>query len=334
MAIITYPLNGIEYLAEDAETYLCTRTSGVFSAEGHFAATATGESRQVSISPGLAWIKNSAYAGKSILNDGTVILEHDIADGTLSRIDRIVLRFDKSANLSEIAIKKGTPSSTPVPPSIERSELIYELGLHEVSIPAASTVITQANVKSTILDETVCGIMRDGVTGIPTAQLQEQATAIIENIAVQFNQFIGEKNEEFNVWFEQLTEILDENAAANLLNLINQNTSDIQGLSSDISELKAQMAGKATTATYTATLTADGWSDSVPYTQTVAVEGILDTDKPIYGVVYSGELEEKTTQKEAFALVDDLDTSADTLTFTCFEEKPTVDLMIQLEVVR
>lgn len=241
MAIITYPLNGIEYLAEDAETYLCTRTSGVFSAEGHFSATATGESRQVSISPGLAWIKNSAYAGKSVLNDGTIILEHDIADGTLSRIDRIVLRFDKSANLSEIAIKKGIPSSNPTPPDIEQSELIYELGLYEVSIPAGSTVISQTDVTSTILDETVCGVMRDSVTGIPTAQLQEQAKAIIENIAVQFNQFIGEKNEEFNVWFEQLTEILDENAAANLLNLINQNAADIQGLSSNISEVSGNL---------------------------------------------------------------------------------------------
>lgn len=33
MAIITYPLNDVEYTAEDAETYLCTRTSGVYAAE-------------------------------------------------------------------------------------------------------------------------------------------------------------------------------------------------------------------------------------------------------------------------------------------------------------
>ena len=31
MAIITYPLNNIEYTAEDAELYHATRTSGVFA---------------------------------------------------------------------------------------------------------------------------------------------------------------------------------------------------------------------------------------------------------------------------------------------------------------
>ena len=31
MSIITYPLNGVVYSAEDVATYLCTRTSGVYS---------------------------------------------------------------------------------------------------------------------------------------------------------------------------------------------------------------------------------------------------------------------------------------------------------------
>nr|DAG75024.1 MAG TPA: hypothetical protein [Caudoviricetes sp.] len=31
MAIITYPLNNIEYTAADAEIYNCTRTSGVYA---------------------------------------------------------------------------------------------------------------------------------------------------------------------------------------------------------------------------------------------------------------------------------------------------------------
>ena len=79
------------------------------------------------------------------------------------------------------------------------------------------------------------------------------------------------------------------------------------------------------------TLTASGWSDTAPYTQTVAAEGILATDRPHYGVVYTDDY---AAEKEAFALIDDLETTAGSVTFTCFEEKPQVDLNIQLEVNR
>lgn len=79
------------------------------------------------------------------------------------------------------------------------------------------------------------------------------------------------------------------------------------------------------------TLLSSGWSDAAPYTQTVAVEGILAADQPHYGVVYSENWE---TEKEAFALVDELDTSDGSVTFTCLEDKPEVNLTIQMEVNR
>ena len=44
----------------------------------------------------------------------------------------------------------------------------------------------------------------------------------------------------------------------------------------------------ATTATYSATLTADGWSASAPYTQTAAAAGVLSTDDPFVDVDMSG----------------------------------------------
>ena len=42
----------------------------------------------------------------------------------------------------------------------------------------------------------------------------------------------------------------------------------------------------------------------------------------------------RLAQKEAFALVDELEAEEDWLVFTCFEEKPGVDLTVQVEVSR
>ena len=84
----------------------------------------------------------------------------------------------------------------------------------------------------------------------------------------------------------------------------------------------------------TVTLPAGGWSAAAPYTQTVAVEGILATDTPHYGVVYSSAAATALAEKEAFSLLDDLDTANGSVTFTCFEEKPEVNLTVQMEVNR
>lgn len=86
---------------------------------------------------------------------------------------------------------------------------------------------------------------------------------------------------------------------------------------------------------FVVTLTANNWEgNTAPYTQRIGIEGILSTDRPHYGVVYDADSETRMEQKEAFALVDDLDTADGSVTFTCFEDKPGVDLTVQMEVNR
>lgn len=68
--------------------------------------------------------------------------------------------------------------------------------------------------------------------------------------------------------------------------------------------------------------------------QEIGVEGILATDMPHWGVVYSSSSSTREAEKEAFALVDVLETSAGKFTFRCFGDVPTIALNIQWEVNR
>lgn len=181
MAVITYPLNGIEYNAENAETYLCTRTSGVYSSENNFALSIT-DSMQVTIGKGIAWIKNDDFSGKSIVSTTATVLDIPIADGALNRKDRVVIQFDKGLNETKIVLKQGTAAISAAAPAIVRNGTVYELGLYVIDVAAGIVAIQAANITNTMLDETVCGLMRDGVTGIPTATLQAHAEEIIAQI--------------------------------------------------------------------------------------------------------------------------------------------------------
>ena len=181
MSIITYPLNGVTYDAEDVSIYLCTRTSGVYSKDSNFAASITG-TRQITIAPGLAWINYDDFKGVSVCSRENTALTVPDADNTLNRVDRVVLQFDTSNNLTAIKLKPGTPAVAAQPPEILQNHNQYELGLCTISVPAGSSAITAADITDTRTDEAVCGVMRDGVTGIPTAELQAQAAALLENL--------------------------------------------------------------------------------------------------------------------------------------------------------
>ena len=105
-----------------------------------------------------------------------------------SRIDRLVLRYDAAARKTRLQVLEGTPdSASPTAPEITRTALVYDLCLAEIRRPVGSTVVTAADITDTRADEDVCGVMRDGVTGIPTAQLQAQALAIMTQLSTELH---------------------------------------------------------------------------------------------------------------------------------------------------
>ena len=176
--IVLYPANGYDFDAADVAAYLAGLTSGVFSSAEDFPVTAAG-GLKVTVGAGRGWVHPSRFTGYSITKRESDTLTMPLADPSLPRIDRIVMRYDAGARAASLQVLQGTASSTPTAPAISRTELIYDLCLAEITRPAGSTSITTGQITDTRLDEALCGIVRDGVTGIPTDELLAAAKARI-----------------------------------------------------------------------------------------------------------------------------------------------------------
>ena len=93
-------------------------------------------------------------------------------------------------------------------------------------------------------------------------------------------------------------------------------------------------ANKTVVALYNTTLSSSGWSSNAPYTQTLSIQGILATDVPVVDVVLSSTTSTAVSQLEAWGYVSKIETADGSITATCFEELPAIDIPIQLKVVR
>ena len=168
--IVLYPANGYDFDAADVAAYLAGLTSGAFSGDEDFPVTAAG-GLKVTVGAGRGWVHPSRFTGYSITKRESDTLTMPLADPSLPRIDRIVMRYDAGARAASLQVLQGTASSTPTAPAISRTELIYDLCLAEITRPAGSTSISTGQITDTRLDEALCGLVRDSVTGIPTDEL-------------------------------------------------------------------------------------------------------------------------------------------------------------------
>lgn len=93
--------------------------------------------------------------------------------------------------------------------------------------------------------------------------------------------------------------------------------------------------GAAATGYYTATLSKSKWGSSVPYTQSVTINGILASDNPTVDIDLSSATTGTISDlKTSWSSVDRIVTEANKITAYCYEEKPVVDMKIRLMVVR
>lgn len=95
---------------------------------------------------------------------------------------------------------------------------------------------------------------------------------------------------------------------------------------------KEYVDSKATITT-TMTLPASEWvGDSAPFTQTVTVAGLVDGRRVMVYPAYGDDTAANLAMKEACAYLSYAKRYGSNVTFTCLEDKPTVDIYVVLEV--
>lgn len=181
LAIVAFPLDNTEYTASAMGAFLATRTRGVYSADNSLAVTANGN-MTVTVGPGLAWLKAADYWGLAVCSEAAATLTVPTASSSAKRMDAVCLRLDKTGNKAELIVKPGTPAAMPVLPPLLRNDSYDEIYLAGISLAAGAVAVSAADITDLRLNEDYCGLMRDGVTGLPTAQITAQADALMAQL--------------------------------------------------------------------------------------------------------------------------------------------------------
>lgn len=187
-------------------------TNGVFN---NTLQVTANDNMTVSVSTGSANINGYVYE-----NTDTLTLDIDEADGTLNRIDSVVVRLDLTNRQITAMILEGEYANTPSQPNIVRSGSIYDLRLANISIPTGTTRITNDMITDTRFSNE-CGNVTQAVLSLDTNDI--------------FNQY----QTAWNAWFANIQSQLSGDVAGNLQNAIddsNNNISNIRtalGLSTD-----------------------------------------------------------------------------------------------------
>lgn len=184
-------------VSEDFATFVRgILTNGVTGdSEDVLKVTAAG-GMNVSVAPGYAWI--NGHFGRV---DTAETLTLSTASGSMTRIDRVVVRLDMSAGTVSLAVIKGTAAVSPSATPLTRDGTIYELCLANIRVSAGATAITDANIDDTRADKTICGAVlantKESLTieGLASkSELEELENSISADIAKLYARKLAVKN--------------------------------------------------------------------------------------------------------------------------------------------
>lgn len=219
----------------------------------------------VKVTKGCGLIKGADY---NLKNDTVLSINMPIG---ASRKDMVVVRLDDKLEVrkTKLYVKEGTATDFA---TLERTTDVYEICLAKIVVGDRVLEVTVDDITDTRRDAELCGI----VTSLIDIDIQD----VLDDITAKKDKFFEdldieteeEKTAFFNgleAWFQSLQDILDENTAANLLNLINANT---QAINNNTQTITAN-----TPVYYTLTLLTTNWvQNGEKYEYTVEDESITE----------------------------------------------------------
>lgn len=241
---------------------------GIFMSIGDKLMVTAGAGMTVNVGVGRAWFNRTwTY------NDSILPITLDQSEIVLNRIDAIILEVDSSdaVRMNTIKVKKGTPASNPVNPTMTKTAQLNQYPLAYIRVNKLATEITQANITNAV-----------GTTATPfvTGIIQSMnIDALIAQWGTEWNEWNTEKrlgflswiNDQqvdfqnwrsmqetdyanwsegqrviFDNWFDLVVKTLGENEAGNLLNLYNELQADMTELFIHVSNGKNLIAAAIT----------------------------------------------------------------------------------------
>lgn len=108
--------------------------------------------RFVKVSSGQAWLQGTVFR-----SDAVEALAIAANGSGQARIDRLVVRLNRTSYIADFTILQGTPAASPAVPAISRDAQYYDLALAQVAVANGASTITAGNVTDERGNTAVCG---------------------------------------------------------------------------------------------------------------------------------------------------------------------------------
>lgn len=224
---------------------------------------------------------------------------------------------------------KGEKGDTGNPATLNNSAISYQTSDSGTVVPSgtwSNTIPTVAQGKYLWTRVTLAFNTGNAVTFYSVSRMGLDGTGAVSKVCGK------EPNSNGNVELEAENVGALPSAGGLMTGNIVMNSHQIKALGVPTDSADAATKGYVDTVAKTATLTTAGWSASAPYTQSVTVSGLTDTKRAMAYPVYGSNTATNLALKEACGMVSFASRSGSVMTFTCLEDKPTVDIPITVEV--